>query len=428
MRLLSPAGHACRNLCPREYLPVSYLTHGFSCVQNIILSIQAERNRALNTKLRSEIIVQESNTRDNPARENAGPGESRSEAPRNEGTDVFAPRAGPVPPVQNHIPSVAPENVDLEDPNPATTTSNAAATDNGESCWVQLKRKAVSLFKWVLATRLALFFMGCLALTPVLDILSDILTAADFFRDGHVWWGTLTLAIMYSSSRFTVLYLALLPMPDAFNLLCLYVPGLVQKIVGKPATHGPTVPTLSAPEEFGDDGEGGQPPGVHTDQHDVAAESQDDINADVKLLVRSKYTNMVENRLKVSISIAELYAVAKIIGNEHRRTGSRGNALNVCAGLERCRWCTLATKPVDLVDNFAHPDTPTQRIACRHPLCSQTPLKPSGGFSYWAEHAGDRDHAVSIFMLGHHSNLDSLSQACSQLLQHARSVGVMWSW
>ncbi|CAM9167066.1 unnamed protein product, partial [Pylaiella littoralis] len=124
------------------------------------------------------------------------------------------------------------EHVYLDDPNPANLALRIAAPENRESRWTPLKGQVVDLFEWVLATRLAQFFMGWLALTPVLDYLSDILTAANFFWEEHVWWGTATLAIVYLSSRFTVLYLALLPMPDAWNIFYLFVPGLWHKAIG----------------------------------------------------------------------------------------------------------------------------------------------------------------------------------------------------
>ncbi|CAM9166991.1 unnamed protein product, partial [Pylaiella littoralis] len=38
------------------------------------------------------------------------------------------------------------------------------------------------------------------------------------------------------------------------------------------------------------------------------------------------------------------------------------------------------------------------------------------------EHAGNRDQAVSIFVVGNHSNLDTLLRACVQLLKKIRPV------
>ena len=50
-------------------------------------------------------------------------------------------------------------------------------------CWAQLKL-VVRLFEWVLTTRVALFCMGFLALTPVLDIISDVFDCGQLFLGG----------------------------------------------------------------------------------------------------------------------------------------------------------------------------------------------------------------------------------------------------
>ena len=92
-------------------------------------------------------------------------------------------------------------------------------------------------------------------------------------------------------------------MPKARNLLWLYLPGLWYKTVvaeprGPPVTDDPQFTALGMMNIRGGGG-GGEPPGGKNNRQDVVAESQED-NSDLKQLIRSKLTDVLELLLKVS--------------------------------------------------------------------------------------------------------------------------------
>ncbi len=69
-------------------------------------------------------------------------------------------------------------------------------------------------------------FLYCLlAVSPVVDIVSDLLTAANFAWCGHPRWAIATLVVVYMSGRFTLVLMALRPELSFRSLVCLYVPG-----------------------------------------------------------------------------------------------------------------------------------------------------------------------------------------------------------
>lgn len=95
------------------------------------------------------------------------------------------------------------------------------------TCWecLLLQSDKVAMFcKGLLGSRFAMFCYCLLAFLPVVDILSDLLTAADFANNGHPWWAATTLGIVYLSGRFTVLFMVVCPFPSAKNLLRVYLP------------------------------------------------------------------------------------------------------------------------------------------------------------------------------------------------------------
>ena len=74
-------------------------------------------------------------------------------------------------------------------------------------------------------SRVAMLFYGLVALSPLVDVSSDLLTAVNFVYYGHCWWAAMTLAVFYMSGRLVVVFMALCPTPNARNLICLYLPG-----------------------------------------------------------------------------------------------------------------------------------------------------------------------------------------------------------
>lgn len=95
------------------------------------------------------------------------------------------------------------------------------------TCWKRLlKNKVVVLCMGLAKSRFAMFCNCLLAFLPVVDILSDLLTAANFANNGHLWWTAITLGVFYLSGRFTVLFMAKCPGASARNILLLYLPFL----------------------------------------------------------------------------------------------------------------------------------------------------------------------------------------------------------
>ncbi len=125
-------------------------------------------------------------------------------------------------------------------------------TVHEQTCWQQLLNSQVTVFcKGLAGSRPAMFFNALLALSPVADILSDLLTAASFAYNGHAWWTAITLGIFYLSGRFTVMFMALCPTPSAWNLFCLYLPGCWQLRTLPSDEDDPTKRGFPAPPTHG---------------------------------------------------------------------------------------------------------------------------------------------------------------------------------
>eukprot|EP00903_Cladosiphon_okamuranus_P006019 g5937.t3 len=93
------------------------------------------------------------------------------------------------------------------------------------TCCEQLAKSEVALFcKNLAGCRFAMLCYSLLAFLPVLDILSDLLTAVIFASEGHPWWAGITLGIFYLSGRFTVLFMVLCPIPSLKNLVYVHLP------------------------------------------------------------------------------------------------------------------------------------------------------------------------------------------------------------
>lgn len=125
-------------------------------------------------------------------------------------------------------------------------------TVHKETCWQHLLKSQVAVFcKGLAGSRPAMFLNALLALSPVADILSDLLTAASFAYNGHAWWSAITLGIFYLSGRFTVMFMALCPTPSAWNLFCLYLPGCWQLRTLPPDEDDPAERGFPAPPTHG---------------------------------------------------------------------------------------------------------------------------------------------------------------------------------
>ncbi|CAN0291295.1 unnamed protein product [Scytosiphon promiscuus] len=125
-------------------------------------------------------------------------------------SDSHAPTSGPpVPECNLNRPSLGPQAAEIE-----------------KTCWQRfLGSRLVVFCLGLLESRVAMLLYALLALSPVVDILSDVLTAANFALSGHPWWATTTMVVFYMSGRFTVVFMALCPTPSAWNLMYLYLPG-----------------------------------------------------------------------------------------------------------------------------------------------------------------------------------------------------------
>lgn len=127
----------------------------------------------------------------------------------------------------SHSPTSAPPVPECNLNRPINGNPQEDSVVQKKTCWQQLLEIRAMVYVYCLSlpdSPAAMFFYGLLALSPVVDVLSDILTAANFALRGHPWWATLTLVVFYMSGRFTVVFLALCPIPTARNIVCLYFP------------------------------------------------------------------------------------------------------------------------------------------------------------------------------------------------------------
>lgn len=133
---------------------------------------------------------------------------------------VHSSQPDPHPAPEHRNSSIALENVGVR-------TSVEGQDASGMSVWSWIKEsRAIKCWEWVKGTTVGLTIFALLAMAAVFDVITDGLTAANFFWSGHVYWGTIRLAVLFMSSRYTVLFLALHPTPTTGNLIRLYVPGL----------------------------------------------------------------------------------------------------------------------------------------------------------------------------------------------------------
>lgn len=92
--------------------------------------------------------------------------------------------------------------------------------------WQRLSDTRVgTCFSALLDSGAAKVAYGVLALAPLADVLTDLLTAGNFWLRGHRWWACLTLGIVYMNCRFTIVFMALCMLPSLRNFVSMYVPA-----------------------------------------------------------------------------------------------------------------------------------------------------------------------------------------------------------
>ncbi len=92
--------------------------------------------------------------------------------------------------------------------------------------WQRLSDSRVgTCFSTFLDSRAAKVGYGVLALAPLADVITDLLTAGNFWLLGHRWWACLTLGIVYMNCRFTIVFMALCMLPSLRNFVSMYLPA-----------------------------------------------------------------------------------------------------------------------------------------------------------------------------------------------------------